>query len=144
MEALSHRIRIDFDHRVFFTRAVAEAANPTLDEALGSTERVLAVVEQAVDAAHPGWGGKLAARLGHRLVSERARVLPGGEECKNDDRLWRKIMHWIEACGLDRHNALLAVGGGAFLDAVGFAAATAHRGVRLVRVPTTVLSQADS
>ena len=36
------------------------------------------------------------------------------------------------------------LGGGAVLDAVGFAAAAAHRGVRLVRVPTTTLAQADS
>jgi 3-dehydroquinate synthase len=38
----------------------------------------------------------------------------------------------------------VAVGGGAFLDAAGFAAALVHRGVRLVRVPTTVLAQNDS
>jgi 3-dehydroquinate synthase len=38
----------------------------------------------------------------------------------------------------------MAIGGGALLDAVGYAAATAHRGVRLIRVPTTVLSQNDS
>ncbi len=38
----------------------------------------------------------------------------------------------------------MAVGGGAVLDAVGYAAATAHRGVRLIRVPTTVLAQNDS
>ncbi|MCL4503055.1 MAG: 3-dehydroquinate synthase, partial [Deltaproteobacteria bacterium] len=37
-----------------------------------------------------------------------------------------------------------AIGGGALIDTVGFAAATAHRGVRLIRVPTTVLSQADA
>ena len=39
---------------------------------------------------------------------------------------------------------MVAIGGGAVLDAVGYAAATAHRGVRLIRVPTTVLSQDDS
>jgi 3-dehydroquinate synthase len=39
---------------------------------------------------------------------------------------------------------LVAIGGGALLDVAGFAAATAHRGVRLVRLPTTTLSQADS
>jgi len=39
---------------------------------------------------------------------------------------------------------LIAVGGGALLDAAGFAAATAHRGIRHVRIPTTNLSQADS
>jgi 3-dehydroquinate synthase len=45
---------------------------------------------------------------------------------------------------LCRQSFLLAVGGGALLDAAGYAAATAHRGVRLIRVPTTVLSQDDS
>jgi 3-dehydroquinate synthase len=39
---------------------------------------------------------------------------------------------------------LIAIGGGALLDVAGFAAATAHRGVRHVRIPTTTLSQADS
>jgi 3-dehydroquinate synthase len=45
---------------------------------------------------------------------------------------------------LDRHSYLIAVGGGALLDAAGLAASTAHRGVRHVRVPTTTLSQCDS
>ena len=50
----------------------------------------------------------------------------------------------IAAEHIDRHSYVVVVGGGAFLDAIGFAAATAHRGVRLVRFPTTVLSQDDS
>ena len=43
-----------------------------------------------------------------------------------------------------RHDYILALGGGALLDMVGLAAATAHRGLRHVRVPTTTLSQNDS
>jgi 3-dehydroquinate synthase len=39
---------------------------------------------------------------------------------------------------------VIGVGGGALLDLVGLAAATAHRGVRHIRLPTTTLSQADS
>jgi 3-dehydroquinate synthase len=39
---------------------------------------------------------------------------------------------------------VIAIGGGALLDVAGYAAATAHRGIRLVRVPTTVLAQGDS
>ena len=46
--------------------------------------------------------------------------------------------------GLDRQSFVVVVGGGAVLDMVSFAAAIAHRGVRVVRFPTTVLSQADS
>ena len=50
----------------------------------------------------------------------------------------------INVHGVDRHSYVVVIGGGAVLDAVGYAAATAHRGVRLIRVPTTVLAQDDS
>jgi 3-dehydroquinate synthase len=46
--------------------------------------------------------------------------------------------------GICRHSFALLIGGGAVLDAMGFAAATAHRGIRVVRMPTTVLSQNDA
>jgi 3-dehydroquinate synthase len=50
----------------------------------------------------------------------------------------------IQEHRIDRHSFVVAVGGGAVLDAVGLVAATSHRGIRLIRVPTTVLSQNDS
>ena len=71
-------------------------------------------------------------------------VLPGGEAVKADDPWVREVWKLIDAAHLDRHSYALAIGGGAFLDTVGFAAATAHRGVRLVRFPTTTLAQDDS
>src|SRR5690606_2130347 len=43
-----------------------------------------------------------------------------------------------------RHSFVIAIGGGAVIDMVGYAAAIAHRGVKLIRIPTTVLSQNDS
>src|SRR5690606_38845412 len=45
---------------------------------------------------------------------------------------------------IDRHSYVVAIGGGAVLDAVGLVATTTHRGVRHIRVPTTVLAQNDS
>ena len=71
-------------------------------------------------------------------------MFPGGEAAKADDHLVREVWAAIDAAHLDRHSYALVIGGGAFLDAVGYAAATAHRGVRLVRFPTTTLSQDDS
>ena len=47
-------------------------------------------------------------------------------------------------CDMDRHSFVLIVGGGAVLDAVGFAASLVHRGLRVVRIPTTVLAQNDA
>jgi 3-dehydroquinate synthase len=71
-------------------------------------------------------------------------TLPGGEAAKNDWAHVERALEWIERCGIDRQSFVLAVGGGAFLDVVGLAAALAHRGVRLVRLPSTTLAQCDS
>jgi len=77
------------------------------------------------------------------LVSD-VHVIPGGEQVKNDSKAVDQIFATIERDGLDRRSYILVVGGGAILDAVGFAAGIAHRGIRLVRFPTTTLAQADS
>ena len=45
---------------------------------------------------------------------------------------------------IDRHSYVIGIGGGALLDAVGLVAAIAHRGIRHIRIPTTVLAQNDS
>jgi 3-dehydroquinate synthase len=71
-------------------------------------------------------------------------VVPGGEAIKNQAGPVDEIRAAIDVHGVDRHSYVVAIGGGAVLDAVGYAAATAHRGVRLIRVPTTVLAQDDS
>ncbi len=71
-------------------------------------------------------------------------VVPGGETVKNDQRHVDAIHTAINDAGLCRHSYVVAIGGGAVLDAAGYAAATAHRGIRLIRVPTTVLAQDDS
>jgi 3-dehydroquinate synthase len=71
-------------------------------------------------------------------------LVPGGEAAKNDPKLLDQIHQLIETAGICRHSYLLGIGGGAVLDLVGYAAATAHRGVRLIRVPTTVLAQNDA
>jgi 3-dehydroquinate synthase len=71
-------------------------------------------------------------------------VVPGGEAAKNDSRWLHRIHEAIDQNGLCRHSYVLAIGGGAVLDLAGYAAATAHRGIRLIRVPTTVLAQNDA
>ena len=50
----------------------------------------------------------------------------------------------VAAHGLCRHSFVLVIGGGAVLDAIGYAAATAHRGLSVIRMPTTVLAQNDA
>lgn len=71
-------------------------------------------------------------------------VVPGGENAKNDAMIVTKIQDYIEKFKICRHSFVVAIGGGAVLDMVGFACSTPHRGIRLIRIPTTVLSQNDS
>src|SRR5207244_11202256 len=71
-------------------------------------------------------------------------ILEGGERVKNSYFHVSEIQSYIDRYHIDRHSYLIGVGGGALLDVVGLAAATAHRGVRHVRIPTTTLSQDDS
>lgn len=140
-------IPVTFQHRVVFTRDAFGAENPELSQLLreSAARKVLVLLEQAVAAALP----PLSARIRHSLAAcgfpnVMIHALPGGESVKADDQLVRTVWQAIHDGHLDRHSVVLAIGGGAFLDAVGFAAATAHRGVRLIRFPTTTLAQCDS
>ena len=60
------------------------------------------------------------------------------------ERRLAELHRRLAALKIDRQSYVLAIGGGAMLDVVGYAAATLHRGVRLVRMPTTVLAQNDA
>lgn len=70
--------------------------------------------------------------------------VPGGEDVKNDVHIIERMLRCFNHAELDRHSYVIVIGGGAVLDAVGFATAIAHRGLRLIRLPTTTLAQADS
>jgi len=110
--------------------------------------RVLAFLDTGVAKAWPELPGRLrgyAAAHGDVMqLAGRVQPVPGGELCKNDRDAVYRVLHEINEAGLDRQSFVFAIGGGAVLDCVGFAAAIAHRGVRLVRFPTTTLSQDDS
>jgi 3-dehydroquinate synthase len=78
------------------------------------------------------------------LTPGHIQTVPGGEVVKNEIHILERMLKCINHADLDRRSYVVVIGGGAVLDAVGFAAAIAHRGIRLVRLPTTTLAQADS
>ena len=69
---------------------------------------------------------------------------PAAKRCKNDPNTIPRLLELLSQHAIDRHSFAIAIGGGAVLDAVGYAAAIFHRGVRHIRFPTTVLAQDDS
>ena len=81
----------------------------------------------------------LAAR-GARVT---AIVLPAGEREKTPERLSELYGRFYDL-GLDRSDAVVALGGGVIGDLAGYAAATFLRGLRLVQAPTTLLAMVDA
>ncbi len=147
MSRYDFQIPVTFKHRIVFTRNAFSVGNPALAEVLseGGGRRAMVFVEETVAAFWPDLVDQIQAYFGELdLDFLGTTVFPGGEAVKADDHLVREVWAAIDAAHLDRHSYALVIGGGAFLDAVGYAAATAHRGVRLVRFPTTTLSQDDS
>ncbi len=69
--------------------------------------------------------------------------IPAGENNKNLDEI-KKIYEFLIERHFDRHDLLIALGGGVVGDMCGFTAATYLRGVAFVQVPTTLLAQTDS
>jgi 3-dehydroquinate synthase len=106
------------------------------------------VVDAGVTAARPELLDEIASYcLAHGealALAGPVLTLPGGEQVKNDPAALTAVERAIHDARLCRHSYVVAIGGGALLDVVGFAAAIAHRGVRLIRIPTTVLAQDDS
>jgi 3-dehydroquinate synthase len=152
LKTIQQRFSVEYSFPVIFTRGVFSAANPVLKQLLlgdGAQKiRVLTVIDSGV------------LRSRHELLELLNRfselhadqlefilpptVLPGGESCKNETGQVERIHALVQKHGLCRHSFILAIGGGALLDLVGFAAATAHRGIRLIRMPSTTLAMNDA
>jgi 3-dehydroquinate synthase len=147
------RFRVDFDYPVLFCRGALDPVNATLAWAIsrGEPERqhpVFAVLDSGLVAAHPRlpeevttYASAYAAQLG---LSAPPLVIAGGEAAKNDPEVVSSLLARLASAKLDKQGVLLVIGGGAVLDAAGYAGSITHRGVRIVRLPSTVLAQNDA
>ncbi|MBD2194284.1 MULTISPECIES: 3-dehydroquinate synthase [Calothrix] len=153
LKPIQQSVQVTFNYDVHFTHGLFELDNPLLAEVIAGNgeitpKKVLAVVDAGLLKDHQGLVKKISnyARFYEDIINliEQPIIIPGGELVKNNPKFVEQIHQLIDAGGICRHSYVLAIGGGAFLDMVGYAAATAHRGIRLLRVPTTVLAQNDS
>lgn len=152
MEFLQQSFSIRFEYKVFFTDGLFDSDNFCLAnffkaEHEAAHKKILFVVDAGLAEANPALETAIIAYFRvHRDVQlvEDILFVPGGEASKNDAAVLDRIIEAVNTKGIDRHSYIAAVGGGAILDLVGYAAAVAHRGIRHIRIPTTVLSQNDS
>lgn len=149
----AQRITVEFDYPVVFTRGLFAEDNDDLLWAIARKEpdrchKVYVVIDQGVAETWPTLVDDVEtwfeARTAHLELTDRPLVILGGEAAKNDPDLVGSLLARFQGAKLDRQAFVLMIGGGAMLDVVGYAAAITHRGLRIVRAPSTVLAQNDA
>lgn len=153
MEHLSQSFTVKYDYKVYFTSSLFHHTNTLFNDFLAGSgsvserRKIIFVIDDGVAHAHPGLIPDLKTYFSTynsvQLIPD-ILVIPGGERAKNDEACFKQIVEAINTYGIDRHSYIAAIGGGSVLDLAGYAAAVAHRGVKHIRIPTTVLSQNDS
>jgi 3-dehydroquinate synthase len=147
------RFSVEFEYPVVFCRGALAPTEPTLAWAISRREPerrqpVFAVLDDGLVAARPSLPSEVeayvAAHSQHLQLVASPHLVPGGEGVKNDPALLSDLHQRLAAARLDKQGTLLIIGGGAVLDAAGYVGSTTHRGVRIVRMPTTVLAQNDA
>jgi 3-dehydroquinate synthase len=111
------------------------------DLAAGAPGRVLVLISD--DIVAPLHAEPLMRRLRRRGLSAKLLTFPHGEANKSR-RTKQRLEDGLSKLGAGRDSALVAVGGGVTGDLAGFVAATWHRGIPVVQVPTTLLAMADA
>ena len=147
---------VHFEYPVCFTENAFALENSLVIDTITKRDsprprRVLVWIDDGVAKAWPDLQETIVRYFIHYQdrcqLARPPQILPGGEAAKNQSlsaTSLESLYLELHRHGLDRHDVVLTIGGGALLDATGFVAATTHRGIRHLRMPTTVLSQNDS
>lgn len=150
---IDQRFNVTYSYPVCFTQYAFSPENPVLAELMrmpepGMKARALVLIDSGVANSR---GDRIESieryAYEHRHLFELAHrpvIVCGGEEAKHEWREVEPIYELVRELRICRHSYVVAIGGGAVLDAAGYATATAHRGIRLIRMPSTVLAQNDA
>ncbi len=152
LKPIKHSFKVTYSYGLFFSENIFQTDNPDFKDIVATAGnegavKLLFVIDDGVLAAHPNLEDDIPSYCeAHQDILEFTQLinLPGGETVKNNQAHLDMVLHAIEHNKICRHSFVIAIGGGALIDLVGYAAAIAHRGVRLIRIPTTVLSQNDA
>lgn len=152
LKPIEQSFAVNFKYSLHFTNEVFESNNSLFAEVIKSytpNEKVklLFVVDDGVLKKHPELIGSIknyCLRHSSQLLFTECLVIPGGEIAKNNYDNVDRIISAINNNAICRHSFVIVIGGGAVIDVAGYAASVAHRGVKLIRIPTTVLSQNDA
>ena len=142
-----------YHYPVCFTRDVFSITNPVLINTLvvknqTQPRKIMVMIDDGVTRQNPQLLNDISLWFEHHrdrvCLAWEPVVFPGGEQVKNSWDHVHRATKAMDDSGIDRHGVVIALGGGALLDMVGFSASMFHRGIQLVRLPTTTLAQNDA
>ena len=154
---LKQQFSISYHYNVDFSENIFSVDNPIVENYIcssndsasgGNTKKILVIIDDKVASLHSDIQKKIITYFEKRsekitLVTPPV-VITGGEGCKNNPQLVDEVYQLVNEKKICRHSYVVVIGGGSLIDMVGYATATAHRGIRLIRIPTTFLAQADA
>lgn len=150
-KTIQQTFKVEYNHKLYFTNHLFEASNSLFADIVKSYNearvKVLFIVDEGVAKAHPSIQNDITAYC--KLYSSQIEfksiiMVSGGEQVKIGNQHLDQVLQGINDFNICRHSFVAVIGGGAVIDMVGYACAIAHRGVKLIRIPTTVLAQNDS
>jgi 3-dehydroquinate synthase len=135
---------VSWTHRLRFTDSSFN--DGTLDTLISTLSplKILPVIDCGV-TTNTTFMDEVTNWLSNSVIeTSELRIVEGGEISKNSMHVVDQVLKDINANNLCRKSCILVIGGGAVLDAVGYAASIAHRGIPIIRMPSTTLAQCDS
>jgi len=150
---IQQNLNYSIEYPIIFTEGVFDPSNPVLAQAMdrlneNRVHRAMVFIDSNVADLLPQVTQHITqyfeAYANDIELAEEPRVLPGGEGIKNDIEVIGPLATALANAHLCRHSYVIVVGGGAVLDAIGFAASVTHRGLRTIRIPTTILAQSNA
>lgn len=152
LKPIKQSFSVQYEYQLHFTKDLFHADNPLFLNIIKEYKdfepvKLFFVIDNGVASCHPNLLDRITAycqlHSGHLICTDTL-VIDGGEQSKNHAEYIDLVLKGINENAICRHSFVVVIGGGAVIDMVGYAAAIAHRGVKLIRIPTTVLSQNDS
>ncbi|MGE5944142.1 MAG: 3-dehydroquinate synthase [Flavobacteriales bacterium] len=151
-KSIEQTFKVEYNYKLHFTSCLFNQANNLFADIIKSYStisrvKILFVIDDGVAKTHPSIQDDIIAycmQYNSHIELKNILIVKGGEQVKIGSEHLDKVLQGINDFNICRHSFVAAIGGGAVIDMVGYACAIAHRGVKLLRIPTTVLSQNDS